>query len=113
MFFLRRANCTSICTLNEHQKKFLIKSKRKQSQNNLPENNVEPVPAKSQITRLRFGRNWLPIIFWQIVLDAAQIWWELAQHYFPADCFGGRRTTVCNTKYVRNTKNYFPPQPKN
>ncbi len=52
-------------------------------------------------------------------------------HYFPVDCFGGssdlagtgstlfsgglfwRRTTVLYTKYVHNTKNYFPPQPKN
>ncbi len=38
---------------------------------------------------LRFGRNWLHILFWQIVLEAAQIWRELAPHYFPADCFGG------------------------
>ncbi len=39
--------------------------------------------------RLRFGRNWLHIIFHWIVLEAAQIWWKLAPHYFPADCFGG------------------------
>jgi hypothetical protein len=31
----------------------------------------------------------LHFIFWQIVLEGAQIWWELAPHYFPADCFGG------------------------
>jgi hypothetical protein len=31
--------------------------------------------------------NWLHIIFWRIVLEAAQIWWELASHYFPPDCF--------------------------
>ncbi len=40
-------------------------------------------------TQLRFGGNWLHIIFRQIVLEAAQIWRELAPHYFPADCFGG------------------------
>ncbi len=39
--------------------------------------------------RLRFGKNWLQIIFRRIVLEAAQIWWDLAPHYFPADCFGG------------------------
>jgi hypothetical protein len=31
-------------------------------QNNLPKNNVEPVHAKSQITRLRFGREKIHII---------------------------------------------------
>jgi hypothetical protein len=29
------------------------------------------------------------IIFRKIVLEAAQIWQELAPHYFPADFFGG------------------------
>ncbi len=38
---------------------------------------------------LRFGGNWLHIIFRRIVLEAAQIWQELAPHYFPADCFEG------------------------
>jgi hypothetical protein len=37
----------------------------------------------------KFGGNWLHIIFWRIVLEAAQIWRELASHYFPTDCFGG------------------------
>ncbi len=37
--------------------------------------------------QLRFGGNWLHIIFRRIVLEAAQIWWELALLYFPADCF--------------------------
>ncbi len=32
---------------------------------------------------------WLHIIFWRIVLKAAQICQELAPHYFPSDCFGG------------------------
>ncbi len=39
--------------------------------------------------RLRFGGNWLHIIFCRIVLEAAQIWRELAPHFFPANCFGG------------------------
>jgi hypothetical protein len=38
---------------------------------------------------LRIGRNWFHIIFQRIVLEAAQNWRELVQHYFPADCFGG------------------------
>ncbi len=38
--------------------------------------------------QLKFGGKWLHIIFWKIVLEAAQIWRELAPHYFPADCFG-------------------------
>jgi hypothetical protein len=36
--------------------------------------------------KVKFGRNWLHIIFRQIVLE---IWRELAPHYFPTDCFGG------------------------
>jgi hypothetical protein len=39
--------------------------------------------------QLRFGGNWLHIIFRLIVFEAAQIWQELAPHYFPVDCFGG------------------------
>ncbi len=35
----------------------------------------------------KFGGNWLHIIFRQIVSESAQIWWELAPHYFPTDCF--------------------------
>ncbi len=38
---------------------------------------------------LRFGGNWHHSIFWRIVLEAAQIWRELAPHHFRADCFGG------------------------
>ncbi len=85
-------------------------------------------------------RELLHIIFWWIVLEAAQIWrepqqknrhnhttvpaqiWqELAQHFFSADCFGGSSdmvetttkelTTVLYTKYVNNTKNCFPTKP--
>ena len=37
-------------------------------QNNPPENNVEPVPAKQTADYLRFGGNWQYIIFQQIVL---------------------------------------------
>ncbi len=39
--------------------------------------------------QLKFGGNWLHIISRQIVLEAAQIWRELAPHYFPTDCFVG------------------------
>ncbi len=39
--------------------------------------------------QLRFGWNWLHIIFRWIVLEAAQIWQELASHYILGDCFGG------------------------
>ncbi len=44
------------------------------------------------LRQLRFCGNLLHIIFRQIVLEAAQIWQELAPHYFPADCFGGGLT---------------------
>jgi hypothetical protein len=50
---------------------------------------VESVPAKSEPAYLKFGGNWFHIIFWLIVLEAAQIWQELVPHYFLADCFGG------------------------
>jgi hypothetical protein len=39
--------------------------------------------------QLRFRGNWHHIIFQRIVLEAAQIWRELAPHYFLAYCFGG------------------------
>ncbi len=39
--------------------------------------------------QLRFGGNWLHIIFLKIVLEAGQVWRELAPHYFLTDCFGG------------------------
>jgi hypothetical protein len=42
------------------------------------------------LRQLKFGRNWLHIIFRQIVFEAAQILQELAPRYFSADCFGGR-----------------------
>ncbi len=45
-------------------------------------------------TQLRFGGNWLHIFFRRFVLEAAQIWWELAPYYFPADCFGGSSDLV-------------------
>jgi hypothetical protein len=43
--------------------------------------------------QLKFGGNWLNIIFRQIVLEEAQIWRELAPHYIPADCFGNLEGT--------------------
>ncbi len=49
---------------------------------------------------LRFGGNWLNIIFWRIVLEAAQIWRELAPHYFPVDCFGGAQLYCTLSMYV-------------
>ena len=90
--------------------------------------------------QLRLGRNWLHIIYRRNDLETAQIrrnsqqknrhnhitvpaqiWRELAPHYFLADCFGGssdmaeittnKVTTVLYTKYVRNTKNCFPTEP--
>ncbi len=39
--------------------------------------------------QLRFGGNWLCIIFRRIDLETAQIWRELVQHYFLTDWFGG------------------------
>ncbi len=36
------------------------------------------------------------------------------ENYFPSQLKNWHnRTTVLYTKYVRNTKNYFPPEPKN
>ncbi len=43
--------------------------------------------------QLKFGRNWLHIIFRQIILEAAHIWRELAPHHFPANCFGNLEGT--------------------
>jgi hypothetical protein len=37
------------------------------------------------------------IIFQKIVLEAAQIWRELAPHYFPANSFGGSSDLVGTT----------------
>ncbi len=50
---------------------------------------MKSVPAESEPGYLRFGGNWFHIIFWRIVLEAAQIWRELVPHYILADCFGG------------------------
>jgi hypothetical protein len=50
--------------------------------------------------QLRFGGNWLHIIFRRIVLEVAQIWRELAQHYFPVDCFGGAQLYYTLSMYV-------------
>ncbi len=48
---------------------------------------------------LRLGGNWLHIIFRQIFFEAAQIWRELAPHFFLADCFGGR-SDLAGTGYT-------------
>jgi hypothetical protein len=50
--------------------------------------------------QLRFGGNWFYIIFWRIVLEAAQIWWELALHYFTVNCFGGAQLYCLLSMYV-------------
>jgi hypothetical protein len=49
-------------------------------QNDPPENNVEQVPTKSEPGYLRFGGNWLHIIFWWIVLGS--ISFRLNQEFF-------------------------------
>jgi hypothetical protein len=41
------------------------------------------------LRQLKFGGELASHYFWQIVLEVAQIWRELAPHYFPTDCFGG------------------------
>jgi hypothetical protein len=92
--------------------KILLKSKRNRSQNNLPENNVEQVPAKSSTLfsgglfwrQLRFGENSFHIIFWRIVLKAAKIWRELVPHYFPVDYFGGSSDLAGTT--TKKTNNH-------
>jgi hypothetical protein len=49
----------------------------------------------------KFGGNWLHIIFRRFVSESAQIWWELAPHYFPTDCFGGSSNLegTCSTLF--------------
>ncbi len=37
---------------------------------------------------------WWRLFYRRIVLEAAQIWRELAPHYFPADCIGGSSDLV-------------------
>jgi hypothetical protein len=67
--------------------------------------------------QFRFGWNWLHIIFWRIVLEVAQIWQELAPHYFPVDCFGGAQLYCTQSMYLtpktisrRNQKTNTTPQ---
>ncbi len=67
--------------------------------------------------QIRFGGNWPHIIFWRIVLEVAQIWRELAPHYFPVDCFGGMQLYCTLSMYVtpttisrRNQKTNTTPQ---
>jgi hypothetical protein len=50
--------------------------------------------------QLRFGGNRLHIIFWRIVLEVAQIWRELAPHYYPVDCFGGAQLYCTLSMYI-------------
>ncbi len=67
--------------------------------------------------QLRFGENWLHIIFWQIILEAAKILLELAPHYYHVDCFGGAQLYCTLSMYVtpktisrRNQKTNTTPQ---
>jgi hypothetical protein len=72
--------------------KKLLKSKRNRSQNNPPENNVEPVPAKSST------------LFLADCFGGSSDLVGTVPHYFPADCFGGSSDLAGTT-----TKN--PTQP--
>jgi hypothetical protein len=42
-------------------------------------NHNKKTDTTAQLYRLRFDGNWLHIIFWRIVLEAAQIWWTPQQ----------------------------------
>jgi hypothetical protein len=68
--------------------------------------------------QLRFGGNHKKKTNTTTLLYRLRFGWELAPHYFPAECFGGsldmaetttkKLTTVLYTKYVNNTKNISP-----
>ncbi len=67
--------------------------------------------------QLRFGGNRLRIIFRRVTLEGAQIWRELAPHYFPTDCFGGAQLYCTLNMYItpktislRNQKTNTTPQ---
>jgi hypothetical protein len=50
--------------------------------------------------QLRIGGNWLHIIFQRIVLEVAQNWRELVQHYFLVDCFGGSSDGLFRDRFL-------------
>ncbi len=55
--------------------------------------------------QLRFGGNWLHIIFWRIVLEAAQNWCKLAPHYFPSDYLAGTGSTLfCSGLFLKQLR---------
>jgi hypothetical protein len=57
--------------------------------------------------QFKIGGNWLHIIFQWIVLGAAQNWWELVQHYFPADCFGGSLDGLFRDRFLFDLRSFF------
>ncbi len=57
--------------------------------------------------QLRIGGNWLHIIFQRIVLEAAQNWWELVQHFFPADCFGGSSDGLFRDRFLLDLRSFL------
>ncbi len=57
--------------------------------------------------QLRIGGNWLHIIFQRIVLEAAQNWRELVQHYFPADCFGGSSDGLFRDQFLLDFRSFL------
>ncbi len=57
--------------------------------------------------QLRIGGNWLHVIFQWIVLEAAQNWRELVQHYFPADCFGGSSEGLFRDRFLLDLRSFF------
>ncbi len=65
-------------------------------------NHNKKINTTTQLYRLRFGRNWPHIIFRLIVLEGSSD---------MAETTTKKLTTVLYTKYVNNTKNYFPTEP--
>jgi hypothetical protein len=57
--------------------------------------------------QLRIGGNWLYIIFQRIVLEAAQNWRELVQHYFLVDCFGGSSNGLFRDQFLLDLRSFF------
>ncbi len=96
-------------------------------------NHNKKTDTTTLLYQLRFGGNWLHIIFRWIVLEGAQIKRLLAReenflwtrrkfgfnkkictklNFPPQQIKCHNHTTVLYTKYLCNTKNYFPPEQK-
>jgi hypothetical protein len=58
--------------------------------------------------QLGIGGNWLTIIVRWIVLEVAQIWRELAPHYFSADCSPPTKNVAQQIHWYNDCKNSFP-----